>query len=316
MYPAALRAAALLDVAAHLADGPKDAEQLAELTGTHAPFLYRVLRLLTTREIFREDGDRRFHLTPYADVLRADAPNTVRTPVLAMTSALCWQPSGDLVEALRHGEPAFERRFGRSFFDHLREDPEEARTFNEAMVDITTSELEHLAAAYEFPSSGVVVDVGGGHGGLLLGLLRDHPDLRGVLFDVEPVLAGHLLGQLDADDRWETVAGSFFESVPAGDFHVLKNVLHDWSDEECVRILENVRRAMKPGGRLAVVDAVLPPSNEPHVGKLQDIFMMLMYSGQERTRAEFEGLLSRAGFRVCGVVPTGGTCSVIEAELA
>lgn len=316
MYPAALRAATLLDVAAHLVDGPRDIAELARLTGTNGPFLRRVLRLLATHEIFREDEEGRFHLTPYADVLRADSPRTVRTPVLAMTSDKAWLPGGDLVEAVRHGEPGFVRHFGSTFFDYLRTDPEEARIFNESMVHLTAYDYEYLTGAYEFPGTGVMVDVGGGHGALLLRVLGTNPGLHGVLFDLEPVLAGHLLDQLGADDRWETFAGSFFEEVPTGDFHVLKNILHDWSDEECVHILGRVRRAMKPGGRLAVIDVVLPPANEPHIGKLQDIFMMLLFTGQERTRAEFENLFTQAGFRITKVVQTGGMYSVIEAEPA
>lgn len=316
IYPAALRAATLLDVAAHLVDGPRDIAELARLTGANGPFLRRVLRLLATREIFREDEEGRFHLTPYADVLRAGSPKTVGTAVLGLTSDKAWLPSHDLAEAVRHGEPGFERHFGCSFFDYLRTDPEEARIFNESMVDLTAYDYEYLTAAYEFPERGVMVDLGGGHGTLLLNVLGTNPGLRGVLFDVEPVLAGHLLGRLGADDRWAVVAGDFFDEVPAGDFYALKNILHDWSDEECVRILGCVRRAVRPGGRVAVVDVVLPPANEPHLGKLQDVFMLLLFTGRERTRAEFEDLLSRAGFRITRVVPTGGMYSVIEAEPA
>lgn len=316
MYAAALRAATLLGVAERLVDGPRDADELAELVGANGPYLRRLLRLLATREIFREDEDGRFHLTPYADVLRADAPRTVRAAVLGMTSDLAWLPSGELVEAIRHGAPAFDSHFGRPFFDYLTANPEKGALFNEGMVNLTAGEYGYLTSAYDFPDSGVMVDLGGGHGSLLLAVLRAHPDLRGVLFDREAVLAGHLLGQLGADDRWELVPGDFFESVPAGDFYALKNVLHDWSDEQCVRILANCRRAMNPGGKVVAVDAVLPPGNEPHLGKVQDVFMMLLLTGQERTGAEFTRLFEQAGLRVTRVVPTGGSYSVIEAEAA
>ncbi len=314
MYSAALRAATLLGVAEHLVDGPRDAAELAELTGAHGPSLRRLLRLLATRAIFREDGDGRFHLTPYADVLRADAPKTMKAAVLGMTADFAWLPCGDLVEAIRHGEPAFVRHFGRPFFDYLVEHQDKGALFNEGMANLTAGEYDHVTASYEFPDSGVMVDVGGGRGVLLLAALRARPGLRGVLLDHETVLAGHVLGQLGADERWELVVGDFFESVPAGDLYTLKNVLHDWSDEQCVRILENCRRAMNPGGRVLTIDPVLPPGNEPHYGKLQDMFMLSLPGGQERTRPEFEHLFEQTGLRITRVIPTAGPFSLIEAE--
>jgi hypothetical protein len=160
----------------------------------------------------------------------------------------------------------------------------------------------------------VLVDLGGGFGGLLLAVLLARPGLRGVLFDRDPVLVGHVLGQLGADDRWEAVGGDFFDSVPAADFYLVKNVLHDWTDEECVRVLSNCRRAMNDGAKLLIVELVLPEGNEPHYGKVLDLFIMLLLPGLERTRAEYERLVGRAGLRVTRVLPTPGSYSLIEVE--
>ncbi|GGP66623.1 methyltransferase [Saccharothrix coeruleofusca] len=316
LYPAALRAAALLGVAEQLADGPRDPADLAGAVGANAPYLRRLLRFLATRGVFREDEDGRFHLTPRADVLRADAPRTVKPSVLAITSEFIWLPTTHVVEAVRHGRPAFDRRFGHPFFDHLAAHPAEAALFNEGMANFSATEDERITAAYDFPGSGVVVDVGGGYGALLLGVLRARPGLRGVLFDQEAVLAGHVLGRLGEDDRWEVVAGDFFESVPEGDLHLLKNVLHDWSDEQCVRVLGNCRRALRPGGRVLAVEAVIPPGNDPHFGKLLDMSMLVLLTGHERTEPEFRELFDRAGLRVTRVVPTAGALSLVEAEVA
>lgn len=316
IHAAALRAATELGVADHLVDGPRPVGELAELTGSHAPFLRRVLRLLATRGIFREDDDGRFHLTPCADVLRADAEGTIRAGVLAVTSPVYWQSTGDLTEAVRHGELAFDRRFGQPFFAYLTAHPDVGAMFNEGMANFSAGEVERIVASYDFPASGVLVDLGGGFGGLLSGVLRARPGLHGVLFDRETVLAGHVLGRLGADDRWETVAGDFFDAVPAADFYLVKNVLHDWTDDECVRILTNCRRAMKPGAKLLVVELVLPPGNEPHYGKVLDLFIMLLLPGLERTRAEYERLLDQAGLRVTRVLPTPSAYSLIEAEAA
>ena len=320
LYPAALRAAVRLEVAEQLADGPRAVAELAELTGASGPYLRRLLRYLASRGTFREDEDGRFHLTPQADLLRADAPRSLRAGVLLVTQDGWWQSAADLTEAVRSGEPAFDRRFGQPFFAYLAEHPEHGPLFDAGMAAYSAGDtgdgvdgVDGGINDYDFPDDGIVVDVGGGRGGLLLAALRARPGLRGILFDQDHVVAGTMLTDLGADDRWETVAGDFFESVPAGDVYAVKNVLHDWNDDQCVRILENCRRAMHPGGRVLVVDAVIPPGNDPHFGKALDILMMVLLPGQGRTRPEFEHLFERAGLRVTRVIPTRGTQTMIEA---
>jgi hypothetical protein len=313
LYPAALRAAALLEVAEHLVDGPRDVAELAELTGAQGPFLRRVLRFLASHGTFREDEDGRFHLTPQADLLRADAPRSMRAGVLLVTQDAWWQSATELAEAVRSGKPAFDSRFGQPFFAYLAEHPEAGPLFNAGMANFSADDIDSIAASYDFPDDGVMVDVGGGRGGLLLEALRARPGLRGILLDQEHVLSGNVLADLGDDDRWTAVAGDFFESVPSGDFYTVKNVLHDWNDDQCVRILENCRRAMNPGARLLAVDAVIPPGNDPHFGKALDMLMLLLLPGQGRTRPEFERLFERAGFRVTQVIPTPGAQYIIEA---
>lgn len=312
VYSAALRAVALLDVAEHLADGPRYPGELAELTGSYGPFLRRVLRLLATKEIFREDAEGRFHLTPRANVLRAGVPGTMRAGVLAVTHEVYWLPTHDLVDAVRHGEPAFDRRYGQPFFDYLAANPSVGAVFNEGMANFSAGEFDRIVAGYDFPDSGVLVDVGGGFGGLLLAILRARPGLRGVLLDREGVVAGNVLEPVA--ERCEVVAGDFFDAVPPGDFYTVKNVLHDWTDDECVRILENCRRAMRPGAKLLAVDVVLPTGNQPHVGKVLDLVIMLLLTGQERTLPQFDAIFSRAGLRIVRVIETAGAFALIEAE--
>ena len=314
LYPAALRAAVLLEVAEHLADGPRDVAELAELTAASGPHLWRLLRFLASHGTFREDEDGRFHLTPQADLLRADAPRSMRAGVLLVTQDAWWQSAADLTEAVRRGEPAFDRLFGQPVFAYLAEHPERGALFDAGMAAYSAGDTGYIVDGYDFPNDGVMVDVGGGRGGLLLAALRARPGLRGILLDQEKVLAGNVLADLGADDRWETVAGDVFESVPAGDLYAVKNVLHDWNDDQCVRILENCRRAMNPGARLLAVDTVIPPGNDPHFGKALDMLMMLLLPGQGRTQPEFERLFERAGFRITQVIPTPGTLSMIEAE--
>ena len=314
LYTAALRAVVLLDVADHLVDGPRVPAELAELTGANGPYLQRVLRLLATRGTFREDEDGRFHLTPHADVLRADSPRSMRSAVLTVTAEECWQSASDLAEAVRHGETPFDRRHGRPYFDYLAENPSAGALFNDGMASFSAGHIEQILASYDFPESGVVVDVGGGVGGLLLAMLRARPGLCGVLVDHETVVADHVLGELGAPDRWRLAPGDFFESVPAGDLYTIKSVLNDWTDDQCVRILSNCRRAMNPGGKLLAVDTIVPPGNEPHLGKDLDVLLLLLLPGRERLQTEFELLFARAGLRITRVVPTPGLLTMIEAE--
>ncbi|MFJ6671529.1 methyltransferase [Actinosynnema sp. NPDC091369] len=312
LFPAALRAAAALGVADHLTGGPRSVAELAEAVGADPRNLHRTLRLLATREVFVEDEDGRFALTPAAELLRGDVPSSFRSAVLMLTDRTFWLPAGELEEAVRTGIPPFERLFGMPFFEHFARDAETAAVFHVGMAAMSDPENPLVARACEFPPDAVVVDLGGGHGGLLLAVLREHPDVRGVLFDQPHVLREHRLGELGADDRWELAPGDFFGDAPPGDVYLVKRILHDWDDEQCVRILRHCRRAVSGRGRVLVVDAVVPPGNDPDPGKVIDILMMGSLTGRERTRAEFAELFSRAGFRLGRVLPTGTRLSVVE----
>ncbi|MFF8312580.1 methyltransferase [Streptomyces lydicus] len=314
LFSAALRTAARYRLADHLSGGPRTAEQLAAATGTHAPKLRRVLRYLATRGIFREDSSGAYRLTPAAEPLRTDVPDSLHPAVLMMTDAMFLRTSAALPDAVQHGGPSFERTFGAPLFEHLLADPAARRLFDDGMASLSAPVDEAVADAYPFPGTGTVVDVGGGRGGLLRAALRRHPQLTGVLFDQAPPLAHHLLDGDELKGRWRTEEGDFFASVPAGgDVYVLKHVLHDWSDEDCRRILRNCRTAMAAGSRLLIVDAVLPPGNAPHFGKTLDVAMMVVADGQERTAEEFATLLSACGFRLTRVLPTSAFPSVVEA---
>jgi hypothetical protein len=317
VYSAALGTVAALGVADHLADGPRTAAELADATGCHGPFLRRVLRLVATRGAFHEDAAGRFALTPAGYALRSDAVPSVRDVVAMVTARAVWLPSSEMLAAVREGRPTFEQIFGKQFFEHLAADDRDAAAFHRGMANYSQFAGRLDVDTYDFPAAGVVVDVGGGQGVFLLEVLRANAGLRGVLFDQEYVLAEHRLGELGADDRWRVVSGDFFAEVPAGgDVYVLKLVLHDWSDEECVRILRNCRRAMAPDGRVLVVESIVPPGNEPHFAKVLDVIMLLNLTGRERTESEFAQLFAAAGLRLARVIPTAAVPSIIEAVAA
>ncbi|RLV04513.1 SAM-dependent methyltransferase [Streptomyces griseocarneus] len=318
LYPAALRAAAAVNVADHLTEGPRTPAALAKATGTDAVGLHRVLRVLATRGLFAEDGQGRFHLTPAGDPLRTDAPVSVRSAVLMLTDRTMWLPAGELTRCLEDGTSAFDHIFGMPFFDHFTQDARTAAVFHDGMAAMSDTENEPIADAYDYPvTGGTLVDVGGGHGGLLLAALLLRPDLRGILYDQPHVLAGHRLDHAGTTGRWSLAEGDFFTSVPAGgDMYLLKRILHDWDDEQCVTILRNCRRALADGGRVLVIDAVIPPGNEPHGGKTLDLMMMASLVGKERTEPEFRELFAAAGLRLSRVVPTPTVLSIVEGVAA
>ncbi|MFH7595637.1 methyltransferase [Streptomyces racemochromogenes] len=314
VHSAALRAVAVHRIPDHLADGPRTPEELASLTGTDAAALRRVLRLLAVLGLFHEDERGRFRLEAAGRPLRTDVPHSQHAGVLMVTDPMIVRSAAELPVSLGGGRSPFERAYGGPFFEHLRKSPEDRAVFDAGMAAFSGREDELVAQAYPFPERARVVDVGGGRGGLLRAVLRRGPALDGVLFDRPGTVAGHLLDEPALTGRWRTEGGDFFETVPpGGDLYVLKHVLHDWDDEDAVRILGSVRRAAAAGTRLLVVDAVLPGGGVPHPAVELDIVMLLVVEGRERTAAEFEELLSRAGFRLHRILPTPSLPSVIEA---
>ncbi|MET8825206.1 methyltransferase [Streptomyces sp. NPDC004610] len=317
LFPAALRAAAATGVADHLADGPRDVAALAVATGSDPNSLYRVLRLLATRGLFDEAEHGTFRLTVAGDALRRDAPASVRAAILMITGPEMWLPAGELTRCVIDGGSVFESLFGKPFFAHFEQHPETTALFDDGMADVSRAEDGPSIAACSFAPGITVVDVGGGQGGLLREILTAHPSVRGVLFDRPHVLPGHRLDIPATTGRWELAEGDFFESVPPGaDTYVIKRILHDWEDEQCVTILRNCREAMAPGGRVLVVDSVLPTGNTPHQGKGLDLMMMASLVGRERTEAEFEALFRAAGLHLTRVIPTETVPSVVEGVAA
>lgn len=318
-YQGALRAAAVLGIADHLADGPKTSEELGKATGTDPLKLYRVLRVLASRGVFREDDSGRFALTPPAEFLRTDVPQPLRSAVLMLTDETFWRPNGDLAEVVTSADtnPVFRRIFGMSFFEHWAQEGVPAEDFHRGMSAMSEVENQLLVRSYDFPEGATVVDVAGGFGGLLRRVLQENPTVRGKLFDRPHVLERHRLGELGDDDRWELVSGDFFKSCPRGDIYMLKYIMHDWSDEDDIRILRNCRAAMAPGGRVLIMDPVIPRGNTPHPGKEMDLLVMAIYDGgRERTEEELRRLLAAADLRLNRVIDTGSYISIVEAVAA
>lgn len=307
---------ARLGIADLLAGGPRGGAELARAAGTDADALRRVLRALAGLGIFAEGDPGVFELTPTAEYLRAGVPGSLRAMAVMVGEDWHYRTWGQALHSLRTGQTTFTHVFNEEPFDYLARRPDEAATFHEAMTGFSAAGNPAVAAAYDFSGGVTVVDVGGGHGSLLADILEANPEARGILFDQPHVVAGarpHLEARGVAG-RCELVGGDFFETVPrGGDFYLVKHVIHDWAEEQALRILRNCHRAMDAGSRLLLVEHVIEPGNGPSFGKLLDVEMLIFAGGRERTGEEYRALLAAAGFELTNVIPAQCTLSLIEA---
>jgi hypothetical protein len=311
----AIYVAAKLKLADHCNNGPRTSAELAAATGTHPQALYRLLRALASFGVFAEVNGK-FQLTPLAEALRSDVPDSQWAAAVMMGDEQ-FRTWCDLLYSIQTGHKAFDKIYGKPVFDYLAEHPENARVFDAAMTAIHGNETQAMLDAHDFSGIRTLVDVGGGNGSLLIRVLQQYPSLKGVLYD-RPHVAQRAQANFAAAglaDRCTTVGGSFFESVPPGhDAYLMRHIIHDWNDEQCHTILGHIRRAIQPGGRLLLVEGVVPPGNDPSFTKLLDLHMLLIPGGQERTEAEYRQLYASAGFRLKRIVPTRTEVSVLEGE--
>jgi alkyl hydroperoxide reductase subunit AhpC len=311
-----LYVAAKLGLADRIDGEPKSAEELAGPTGTHAPSLYRLMRTLAHLGVLSEDDEHRFSLTSLGEALKKNAPGSARATILTLASDWCANGFGELLYSVQTGKSGVEKYLGTPVFDWLGQNPEMTSLFSETMVGVHGAEPAAVAAAYDFSEMKTIVDVGGATGNLLTTVLGSAPGARGILYDLPHVVrdAPQLIQSRGLKDRVTIEAGSFFERVPSGgDAYMLSHIIHDWSEGQCLTILGNCRRAMKPDSRLLLIEMVLPPGNTPHPGKVLDMMMLVGPGGQERTEQEYSKLLAKAGFRLTRVVPTESAVSVVEA---
>lgn len=310
----AIFAAAELGIADLLTKGPKTIEELAEQTESHSNALYRLMRALSSVGIFTENNDGRFSLTPLAENLVSGSPALQRE----MASMFCgefYQAWGELLHSVQTGKGGFEKAFGVPIFEYLSRNPERGKVFDAAMTGIHGGETEPMLDAYNFSGFRTIVDVGAGNGSVLAAILNRHPEVKGVVFDFPEVVERTRanIDNLGLADRCSLEGGDFFEAVPdGGDAYMMRHIIHDWDDEKAVTILCNCRKAMAPGGKILVVENVIPTDNDSHFGKWLDL-MMLLIGGKERTEDQYRKLFSDAGLQLRRIVPTSILAiSVIE----
>lgn len=300
--PPAIHVATRLGIPDLLADGPKDVDVLARACGAHAPSLKRLLSALTAVGVFDKVGPSRFALAPVGQALRKDVPGSLRNSVLFLLNESHWRPWGHLLHAVQTGETAFDHAHGAGLFDYMASHPEVSALFNAGMAGNSPAHARLIADACDLSGARLAVDVGGGRGRLIATLLERNPHLRGILFDQPHVIdsARETLEETGVAGRCDLVGGSFFESVPAdGDVYLLRNIIHDWKDDQAVAILATCRRAMSEDARLLLVERELP--DDPRAALMvhhADLEMLVNVGGQERTTEEYGALLARSGLRL------------------
>jgi hypothetical protein len=307
--------AAKLGIPDLLKDGPKDHNQLAEMTQTHAPTLYRLMRALTSVGLFTELENKHFAICPLGTYLETDSEGSVRSLAIMLGEQWHRNPWSNLLFTVQTGENAFKEVYGQSNYDYLTQNPDAGEVFNNAMVGITKTITSEIGR-YDFSGFGQVIDIGGGHGALMEAILNQNPHLKGTVYDLTEVIEGtrRLMRTAGLENRCDCVAGDFFESVPSGgDAYILKAIIHNWSDDAAITILRHCRQHMHANGKLILLESVITPGDAPHPSKFTDLEMIVFTpSGKERTELEFQDLFQKAGFKLSRIIPTPTLVSIIE----
>lgn len=308
-------AVAQLDVADAIADGKNTVEAIAKNAKADPSAMARLLRTAASLGIVKRDAEGRFSTTPLGDTLRSGVPGSMRDMAVAETAPGHWLPWGKLADAVRTGERRTPSVLGKEIWDHYAANPDEGRAFDLAMSGFSSLLAPGIAGSIDVPAGARIADVGGSQGELLTALLGAHPGTTGVLLDLPPVIvrARERITKLGLADRVELVGGDFFASVPSADLYVMKHILHDWDDAQCTQLLTSCARAMKPGGRVLVIELVLPDTDQPGLPPLMDMNMLVMLPGKERTQGEYAALFDAAGLKLTRAIATKTPFVVLEA---
>lgn len=306
---------AKLGIADLLKEGSQHCDALAAATNTHSDSLYRVLRSLAGLGIFAEIQPRCFELTPLADCLQSDVPDSIQAMAIFRGEEHYYKSWGDLMYSLQTGKSAFEHLYDIDLFKYNEQNPLRGEIFDRAMTS-SKDAYSRFLKAYDFSSIGKLVDVGSGKGSFLSAVIEANPTMTGILFDQPEVIdrAKNLYETASINGRCQLVGGSFFEAVPeGGDAYVLKHIIQDWDDERSLAILRNCYQAMGEHARLLVIDFILTPANESSFSKFIDVNMLVMCpGGRIRTEPEFRELFKSAGFKLNKVIPTESEVSILE----
>ena len=310
-------AVATYSIADHLAKGPATAEQISTIEGIDPIAAFRLLRACASLGLVTSNG-KTFSATPLLGTLRANVPGSLHSLAIAWSAPGHWLPWGRFLDSVRTGESRTVSALGANIWDYYAQKPEEGATFTHAMHGFTSGIAQEVAQVVDTSTAKVAVDIGGASGTLVHSLLMANSQLHGIVLDLPDVVpsATAAAAAIGLAERSRALAGDFFTHVPQGDIYLLKHILHDWDDAEAVRILQGCRDAMRPGGRVVVIERLLGEIGEPGVAPFTDLNMMVLLTGCERTLAEYCALLKDAGLRFSKSTPIRSQMAIIEAVAA
>ena len=308
--------AAKLDIATLLKNKPLTAREISERLNVDTSNVLRILRALSSQGIFKETRDGRFVLNGMAKGL-LDEQGSLRYMILHHLGPVNWNLMSNLEYAVRSGNNSFTDKYGTEIYEFLKDHPMENALFDKSMSNLSDLGLAPILNAFDFSKFPVITDIGGGEGFLLANILHNNPGCKGILFDTPEALekAPEMLARHQVENRSEIVSGNFFNSVPgSGNLYILKNIIHNWADEQSVELLKNIHHVIEPDGLLLIIEMVVQSGNMPSLAKLLDIQMMAtMPGGKERTGKEYQTLLKNSGFTFRRIIPTIAPISLIVA---
>ena len=307
-----------LEIPDRLANGPLSFDELAKAIGCDPQTTYRLLRASASINVVSAMTGGRFGLTPLGEMLRSNVPGSMRESAIALTAPGHWLPWGRLVEAVRQGVRQTRATLGQELFEYYAENPGEGIAFTAAMSNLSAAIAEEVAGVLDTTAAEHVVDVGGASGSIIAALLKRNPALHGTILELAHVAprARATLAELGLSSRCKVLEGDFFKAVPRADIHILKYIIHDWDDEQSVRILSNCARALRKNGRVVLVERVLPDDERPSCAALADLNMLVLLPGRERTAKQYGKLIEAAGLRLDRVTETASSMQVVEASRA
>jgi hypothetical protein len=305
----AIYVAAQLKVADFLVNRSSNISDLALKTDTNQDALQRLMRFLASYDIFHEDLDHNFSLTPLSEQFISTDENSLWAWITYHHEPNRWIAYGDMEQSIKTGSPAFNTIFGKGYFDFIAESPILSKGFDEGMKNISADENADITRSYDFSPYATIVDIGGGTGGLLAEIITNNPCTQALLFDLP-----HVQSSAQKDISFIPSQG-FFDPIPKNaDLYILKRILHDWNDQECVTILQHCYNAMPDNARLLIIEAIVAPENTRDFAKDVDIEMMVLFGGKERTKKEWSILLEKAQFNITNVFSTSSLLSIIEVQ--
>ncbi len=309
-----VRTAALYHLADHLAAGTDTPEAIADAESTDPDATRRLLRTCASLGLMTTADGLHYTGTSLLSTLHEDDPRSLRSFAVVMSSPGHWLSWGRFPDAIRTGQHQIPAAHGEAnIFDYFAKHPDEANLFTEAMSNLSRADAVDIAPVLDTTGTSFALDIGGASGDMIRAMMRANPELNGGVFDLPHIVpSAEKTAKVDGlDERFTAIGGDFFESVPAADLYLLKYIMHDWNDAECVRILRNCRASLVEGGRVVVIDLLVGETGQPGLAPLMDMNMLGMTGGRERQIAEFDALFAEAGLRRVKVT-NAGAFAVIE----